>query len=195
MREAVRTSFPQIQLRMKNRIILAAALAASVPALAAAQAQSPYAGEQTREVKTLSPDEVKGYLSGEGQGMAKAGELNHYPGPKHVLSMAGHLALTDDQRRRIESISTAMTAAAVPLGGRIVDAERELDAAFAGGTIDEAALRVATARIGELQGRLRAVHLSAHLATRAVLTREQVSAYDRMRGYDSSGEAMHHHGM
>ena len=36
---------------------------------------------------------------------AKAGELNHYPGPKHVLSMAEHLGLRADQRLRIEAIA------------------------------------------------------------------------------------------
>ncbi|HEY0392934.1 MAG TPA: Spy/CpxP family protein refolding chaperone [Candidatus Elarobacter sp.] len=173
--------------------MFAAVLAASVPAVAAAQSTSPYAGQQTREVKTLSPAEVKGYLAGEGLGMARAGELNHYPGPKHVLAMAAHLGLTAEQKRRIEGIAATMRAGAVPLGARIVDAERTLDREFATRTIDEARLRAATARIAELQGRLRAVHLSAHLATRAVLTPQQIAAYDAMRGYGAGETPVHHH--
>jgi Spy/CpxP family protein refolding chaperone len=179
---------------MKLAVALAMTVAASVPALAVPQTVSPYVGQETRQVKALSADEVEAYLHGDGLGMAKAGELNHYPGPKHVLQMADHLGLTAGQRRRIENVRVAMTAAAVPLGIQIVDAERALDGAFANRTIDKERLHVATARIGELQGRLRAVHLSAHLATRAILRPEQVAAYDHMRGYGSGESGLHHHG-
>ena len=44
-------------------------------------AQSPYAGQESREIKSLSPAEVDGYLAGAGMGFAKAAELNGYPGP------------------------------------------------------------------------------------------------------------------
>jgi Spy/CpxP family protein refolding chaperone len=169
-------------------------LAASVPALAGAQPVAPYAGQQARDVKSLSADEVKAYLAGDGLGMAKAGELNHYPGPKHVLDLAAQLRLTADQQRRIERVRSVMTATAVPLGTELVGAERSLDEAFANRTIDEATLRATTLHIGELQGKLRAVHLSAHLATRAILTAEQIAAYDALRGYGSGDGAMHHHG-
>ena len=51
-------------------------------AAAAAQAQhQPYAGQQQRDLKALSADEVKQYLEGAGLGYAKPAELNHYPGP------------------------------------------------------------------------------------------------------------------
>ncbi|HEY0614985.1 MAG TPA: Spy/CpxP family protein refolding chaperone [Candidatus Elarobacter sp.] len=178
---------------MKTSIVLAALLATLIPAAGAAQPPSPYAGQQARDVKTLSPAEVKGYLTGEGLGMAKAGELNHYPGPRHVLALAQPLGLTPAQNRRILNIAATMKASAVLLGGEIVDSERALDRAFAQRTIDEDGLRAATARIAELQGRLRAVHLSAHLATRAVLTPDQIAIYDHMRGYAPGAPAMHHH--
>ncbi len=179
---------------MKSRIVLAALVAASIPVLATAQTISPYAGQETRAIKSLTPDDVKAYLAGEGLGMAKAGELNHYPGPKHVLAMADHLGLSADQRAALEKIETKMSAAAVPLGRQIVDAEAALDRAFAGGTIDEATLTTLTQRIGDLQGRLRAVHLSAHLATRKLLTADQITTYDSMRGYDNGAGMTHQHG-
>jgi Spy/CpxP family protein refolding chaperone len=173
---------------MKSRIVLAALVAVTIPAFAAAQTAAP------PTIKSLSPDEVKGYLAGEGLGMAKAGELNHYPGPKHVLAMAEHLDLSADQKAAIERVEANMTATAVPLGRQIVDAEAALDRAFADGTIDQATLVALTEKIGDLQGRLRAVHLSAHLATRKLLTADQISMYDRMRGNDSSGGMTHSHG-
>jgi hypothetical protein len=33
---------------------------------------SPYAGQETRDIKSLSPEEVDAYLSGKGLGLAKA---------------------------------------------------------------------------------------------------------------------------
>jgi Spy/CpxP family protein refolding chaperone len=173
---------------MKSRIVLAALAAVTIPAFAAAQTTAPPA------ITSLSPDEVKGYLAGEGLGMAKAGELNHYPGPKHVLAMAEHLELSADQKAAIEKVEASMTAAAVPLGRQIVDNEAALDRAFAQGTIDQATLTTLTERIGDLQGRLRAVHLSAHLATRKLLTNDQITMYDRMRGNDGSAGLTHDRG-
>jgi Spy/CpxP family protein refolding chaperone len=173
---------------MTSRIVLAALVAASVPAFAAAQTTTPPA------IKSMTPDEVKGYLAGEGLGMAKAGELNHYPGPKHVLAMADHLGLSDAQKAAIEKVEAAMKAAAVPLGRQIVDSEAALDRGFASGTIDQATLTALTERIGDLQGRLRAVHLSAHFATRKLLTADQITMYDSMRGNDTSGGTTHTHG-
>ncbi len=171
---------------MIRRIVLAALVVASIPAFAAAQTTAP-------AIRSLSPDEVKGYLAGEGLGMAKAAELNHYPGPKHVLAIAEHLKLSDAQKAAIEKVEAAMTAAAVPLGRQIVDAEAALDRAFANGTIDQATLTTLTERIGTLQGRLRDVHLSAHLATRELLTADQITMYDSMRG-NQSGGMTHTHG-
>ena len=178
---------------------IAAALALSVltlpPLAGAAQPASSYAGQEARQVKSLSPDEVRGYLKGEGLGFAKAGELNHYPGPKHVLAMADHLGLSADQRSRIGAARDNMSAAAIPIGHEIIDAERNLNARFANGTIDDAALTSLTSHIANLQGRLRAVHLAAHLATRAVLTATQIATYDQMRGYGKGAMSEgHHHG-
>ena len=58
---------------------------------------SPYRGQETREIKALSAQEVSDLLAGKGMGFAKAAELNGYPGPKHVLELAGPLALTPEQ--------------------------------------------------------------------------------------------------
>jgi hypothetical protein len=52
---------------------------------------------QRREIKALSETEVSGYLDGRGMGFAKAGELNGYPGPAHLLELADKLRLTSEQ--------------------------------------------------------------------------------------------------
>ena len=175
-----------------NKLVALVVLAALVPLGALAQTVSPYSGQEQRPIKALSADEVKAYLAGEGMGLAKTGELNHYPGPKHILAMGDHLGLTAAQRARIEAAEKTMSASAIPLGRAIVDAEADLDARFAAGTIDERTLRAATAHIAELEGRLRAAHLLAHLQTRAVLEADQITMYDTMRGYDANGDSAKH---
>ena len=71
---------------MKWKWFLIATLFICTAVASAAEISSPYAGQETREIKALSRDEINGYLSGDGMAFAKAAELNHYPGPKHVRS-------------------------------------------------------------------------------------------------------------
>lgn len=163
---------------------LALGLAASV--LGARQPQQVgYAGEERREIKSLSTEEIEQLLQGHGLGLAKAAELNHYPGPRHVLELGGQLELTAEQRAATEATFARMRDEAVRLGGQIVARERELDAMFAKGDIDAGKLRAATTEIARLQGNLRAAHLAAHLEMRRLLSPQQVKKYDELRGYAS----------
>ena len=149
----------------------------------AQEAHSPYAHQGSKELKTLSQQEVDDLTNGAGMGLARAAELNGYPGPRHVLELADSLALTAEQRGIARVIFDGMQGRARELGGRILEAEKALDAAFAGGEQTEEALAAAVAEIARLQGELRTVHLQAHLATRALLTEHQIHEYDRLRGY------------
>lgn len=139
--------------------------------------------------QALSPENIEGLLEGRGMGLARAAELNSYPGPKHVLELAEALALTPEQRATVQKSHDEMKIAAVRLGKEIVDLEQQLNDAFASTTIDGKRLRELTAAIAERQGRLRYVHLAAHLTTRAALTPHQVKAYDAARGYGSGKDA------
>lgn len=149
----------------------------------AQHSDSPYAGHQHREIKALSAEQVDGYRNGEGMGMALAAELNSYPGPRHVLELTQELGLDAEQVRRARQIHESMKSEAVELGGRVVEAERRLDRAFAERTITAASLDSLTAEIAGLQGRLRAAHLRAHLSVAELLSPAQRRAYDRLRGY------------
>ena len=144
---------------------------------------SPYSGQEDRAIKALSKEEVDGYLSGDGMGLAKAAELNHYPGPKHVLELAKQLNLSDEQRTTTQTIFDRMKSNAVSLGKQLVERERLLDSRFANGTISNDELDQLLAEISELQGKVRAVHLGAHLAEKLLLTPDQISRYDTLRGY------------
>jgi Spy/CpxP family protein refolding chaperone len=179
---------------MKPRflILVLAACALAAPVLADAP-MAPYAGQQSRTIKALSDEDIAALLKGEGMGFAKAAELNGYPGPKHVLDLAPQLALTETQRQQVQSIFDRMSAAAKPLGAELVERERLLDQLFQRGEINPERLATETAAIAELQGRLRSVHLTAHLETRALLNPDQIALYEQLRGYGDPA-AMHHHG-
>ena len=143
----------------------------------------PYTGQESRAIKALPDEDVQQLLAGAGMGFAKAAELNHYPGPRHVLDLAPQLGLSEAQLAQTQAVFESMRARAAALGAAIVALERELDAGFAASHMDAAALSRLTAEIARLQGQLRATHLQAHLAVRRLLSAQQVSAYDRLRGY------------
>lgn len=144
---------------------------------------SPYAGQQSREIKALSEQELKDLLAGAGMGLAKAAELNRYPGPMHALELADRVGLTPEQRDRLGTLMHRHKAQARKLGERVVVLERELDALFAHGKATPGEVERLTLAIGEAQGRLRADHLKTHIETTALLTPEQVDRYVKARGY------------
>ena len=167
---------------MHQTIILWVLLLASVAAAQETKRGS-YAGEEQREIKSLSAEEVEGLLNGNGMGLARVAELNHHPGPRHVLELAAELRLTPLQRTQTQAAFERMRGEAVRLGHLIVKHERELDATFAKGEIDTGRLHAATAEIARLQGDLRAAHLAAHLEMRRLLSPQQIAKYDELRGY------------
>ena len=97
---------------MKPRTLLLV-LAASLLTVAVLAAEMPYAGQQARTIKALSDDDIAALRKGEGMGMAKAAELNGYPGPVHVLTLATQLGLTESQQRDVTAIFARMSAAAL----------------------------------------------------------------------------------
>ena len=178
------------------RTALAAMILLSVGTPPAVAQSMGYAGQQGRDIKALSEQETADLLAGRGMGLARAGELNHYPGPAHVLELKDRLALTPDQIAATADSFGRMAVAAKQLGAELVDRERALDAAFRAGGLTAGELGRRTDEIASLQGRLRAVHLGAHLEMKEVLTPQQVAAYDTLRGYgEPAATPPAHHGM
>src|SRR5215472_12623037 len=170
-------------IRMALFVVLAIVAATAVPF---AQTTSPYTGQEQRAIKALSDEEIRDLAEGRGMGLAKAAELNSYPGPLHVLELAGELELTESQRLASESLVAPMRERAIAVGRQIIEAERDLDRAFAQRAIDRDYLRRQVAKIAALAGELRATHLETHLAQRAILTSDQIARYDALRGYQAS---------
>lgn len=156
---------------------------------------SPYAGQERRPVKALSPKEAADLEAGRGMGSAKVAELNRYPGPKHVLELGERLALTGEQTQKVKQIHAAMEREAQRVGKEILTKEAELEKLFAERRADETTTRALVVTIGQLQGELRFAHVNAHLATARVLSPAQVTAYDRLRGYAGGerSETPHQH--
>ena len=147
--------------------------------VAAAQHVHPPSDAQDSAVATtaLTAEAVKQLLAGEGMGLARPAELNDYPGPKHVLELKTALGITAEQERQVEAIRQQMLSRATVLGREIVHAERALDEAFKARTITESELAERVGAIARLQGELRVAHLRAHLATRPLLSPDQVRKY------------------
>src|SRR3954464_5517887 len=117
---------------------------------AASAQQQPYAGLDARPIKALSEQQIDDLKAGRGMGMAKAAELNGYPGPMHVLELADELELTAEQKETTEKQFEPMQPPQTAAGRELVEAERNLDRQFASRTITSETLKQALARIGEL---------------------------------------------
>lgn len=164
--------------------------------VAVATSELDYSGQEQRKIKSLSKDEIDGYLAGKGMGLAKPAELNHFPGPKHVLELANELKLSESQRKETQRIYEAMKGKAARYGQLLVQNEEEIEKLFAEGTVNQNILEYALSRSGQIKSKLRRIHLSAHIEQKAALSGQQVKLYDNLRGYTGDHtmqEHKHHH--
>jgi len=173
---------------MRIMIALAVLLLVTLPTLAQDRLTSPYRHQAETGLRGLTEKEIADLKIGAGMGLARAAELNSYPGPRHVLAAIDQAKLTAsrEQRERIQQVFNTMNGDAVRLGATILAEEQQLEAQFRSATITEADLHRRVARIAALQGELRAIHLAAHLATRAMLSDSQIARYNELRGYIAS---------
>lgn len=145
-----------------------------------------YAGQQDREIKALSAQEQQDWMDGKGSGLAKAAELNGYPGPMHTLEHAEALKLNAEQREKTQLLLKQHKERVRSLGAELVAQERSMDTLFATSRMTPDLLDALTARIALLQGEIRAEHLRTHLAQTALLSVAQVAQvaqYSALRGY------------
>ena len=180
---------------MKTMIsaITALMLSTSVFANADINTESPYKGQQHRSIKALSQNDIDGYLQGKGMGFAKAAELNHYPGPRHVLDLSEKLELSEEQLKQTQTLFNSMQTNAKIFGKQLIEHEQELDGLFAQGSINKKSLEKILQDIGAIQAQLRNVHLSTHLEQKQLLNNHQIVMYDRIRGYGTNGSHNHSH--
>lgn len=161
-----------------------------VPTIVTAQtpgdhAASPYAGQETRAIKSLSADDIAELRRGGGWGLAKAAELNGMPGPAHLLELKDDIPLTSDQVSAIQAIFDPMQEAAIAEGERLIALEQTLEDAFRNRTVTDESLRRMLADIEKSRAALRYIHLATHLSASALLSAEQITRYNALRGYGS----------
>ncbi|OAP35189.1 hypothetical protein AU381_25930 [Sinorhizobium glycinis] len=144
---------------------------------------SHYAGQQMREIKSLSPDDVSELQNGRGWGLAKAAELNGMPGPSHVLKMKRELGLTADQEAVTRNIFEKMRHEAIAEGKRLIAEEALLEVGFRERSLDRDSLRDRLRGIELSRSSLRYIHLAAHLEMFRVLDEHQNKRYNELRGY------------
>lgn len=136
----------------------------------------------TQVASAQIPVDRDGLLNAEGMGQARFAEQNGYPGPKHVLELGDKLQLSDDQKKTVTAAFNDMAARAKDIGKQIVRIEGELNDAFARGFVNEKSVREDAEEIGRLRGKLRSVHLNAHLRMKALLTAKQIEMYKSLGG-------------
>ena len=107
------------------------------------------------------------------------------PGTVHLLEMKKEIDLSANQIRAIEDIYKRMKQEAIPLGLELIELERELNNHFANRTITDELLNQILLRIAQVHRKLRYVHLSTHLETPEILKYEQITLYNKLRGYSS----------
>lgn len=164
-----------------------------IPAPGMAQTQEGHQQHAESGIPALSAERVDDLLAGEGMGYALAAEMNSYPGPRHVLDLEAELDLGQDQVDAVNRIFEEMNERARALGSRLVEAERDLDELFRGGSAEAGEVEALVRSIGRLEAELRYTHLEAHLRTTELLTEEQIRRYDAERGHEHGHEMNHPH--
>ncbi|MAW12883.1 MAG: hypothetical protein CBD10_003710 [Alphaproteobacteria bacterium TMED150] len=151
------------------------------PALASSS--SPYSGMQAREIKSLSDDDINQLRRGGGWGLALPAELNGMPGPKHVLELKEELLLSTKQVEEVQTFFDEMKRLAIPVGKALINAEKDVEAVFRYGVVDETKLKALLKTAEQARTELRFIHLSQHYKTKDILSDEQVTKYNQLRGY------------
>lgn len=170
---------------MKSLIVALLFVLLPFPALAQGEHthSSPYAGQQLRELKSLSAEDIAELEKGGGWGLAKAAELNGMPGPSHVLKMKYELGLTADQEASTRRIFTRMRDDAIEEGSKLIAGETALEVGFRERSLDRKSLRERISEIEISRSNLRYIHLAAHLEMMEVMKQDQVKLYNELRGY------------
>ncbi len=166
-----------------TRIILALTFALLALPTLANEKHKPYAGLETRDISSLSNEDIQELENGSGWGLALPAELNGHPGPAHILELKNELDLTEGQLAVFQEVFSEMRTEATEIGQLLIEAERALDQGFKRGELSEQQLRMLINNAEKHRADLRFVHLSRHLASTEMLTSDQIELYAELRGY------------
>jgi len=159
-----------------------------------AEQATKYSGQEQKNIKALSQDEIGGYLAGKGMGLAKSAELNQFPGPKHVMELSQELSLSKSQIEETKNIYEAMKGKAIGYGQQLIIKEEEIEGLFSKNSVTPQILERVLSESAEIKSKLRGAHLIAHIEQKAVLTKRQIILYDTLRGYVGGHSVQEGHG-
>src|SRR5215510_8786817 len=111
--ERERRSGPSMRIRGRVIVFSVASVCVAAAGVAAQDPlTSPYQHQRESGLRGLNEREIAELRAGAGMGLARAAELNSYPGPRHVLDAidAGRLQANPDQVRRLREIFDGMQA-------------------------------------------------------------------------------------
>ncbi len=165
------------------RLSLGVFLIFGLSSIAVAIPESNYSGQEQRKIKALSQDEIDGYLTGKGMGLAKSAELNSFPGPKHVMELFQELSLSKSQIEETKKIVEAMKIKAIKYGQLLLKKEEEIEGLFSKGTVNPQVLARVLSESAKIKSKLRGAHLMAHIEQKARLSKHQIRFYDTLRGH------------
>lgn len=131
-------------------------------------------------LKFLNYSDYQQYTTGNDKSMGLIAEVNNYPSPKNVLTLAKELGLSEIQKSQIKVILTEVNRKALEMGKFIITEETKLNQQFLKKTINEGSLVFYTNKIGALQGELRNAYLKSHFRTAKILTTLQLKKYSQL---------------
>lgn len=152
---------------------------------------SKYAGQESRTIKSLSEEDIAELNRGGGWGLAKAAELNGVPGPAHLLELKDQIPLRQEQVAAVTQIFQTMRDRAVEQGKHLISLERRLDEQFQKREVTDRSLYASLEQIAAARRELRFTHLRAHLEMSNILSEDQISRYNALRGYASQDPCAH----
>ncbi len=132
-------------------------------------------------LKTLSDVQYNALINGDDiYGMSLAAELNQYPSPEKVIKYKHELDLSPIQINKIEVINKEFYRKKLEMGLIIIKNERTLDSMFKHHNLNNGSLIFYTNRYGLYQGEMRNTILQACLATRVLLSQQQINRFEAL---------------
>jgi Spy/CpxP family protein refolding chaperone len=137
------------------------------------------------DAQIVIPPDKDQLLKGEVMGQTLLAEKNNFPSPQKILELKDELGLMKDQLKKIDEMLKNLPVSIAVKGQEIVEAEEDLDKAFASGNINEKTLRAKLESIGKLRADLRFTHLQVYLKMKQILSVNQWERLMELVGSES----------
>jgi hypothetical protein len=133
-------------------------------------------------IKTLTDYRYDALVNGDDiDGMSLAGELNQYPLPGKVLKFQKQLGLSPAVVSKLTAMDKELHRKKLEMGQIIIKNDKMLDSIFKYHILDNGSLIFYTNRYGLYQGELMNAILQACLATRGLLSQQQINKFEALQ--------------